>query len=70
MDAGERPYVYYFPYLKCPHSMNAIDKTIRVIWLKSEAEKITSKTETPSEEPPQTHPHLARFDHLVKKHGK
>lgn len=40
-DAGERPYVYYFPYSKCPHAMNAIDKKVRDIW-KTEENRINA----------------------------
>ena len=35
-DAGERPYTYYFPYLQCPFSQNAIDVKMKLVWTQNQ----------------------------------
>lgn len=37
-DVGCRPYIYYFPYLLCPFSQNAIDMKIKQLWTEHQLE--------------------------------
>ena len=66
-DAGVRPYIYYFPYLECPHSMNAIDIVIRRIWIRIEVERKQEReskqvsNQNPSNPQPPTNPDLEQI---------
>lgn len=56
-DAGERPYTYYFePWeLPCLHTRNAIDLTMRSLWVEHENQKNAERyPSTPQQNKPET----------------
>ena len=49
-EAGERPYTYYFDFIECLSTRNAIDVVMRSIYIASENEKY-ERANAPKEKP-------------------
>lgn len=65
IDAGQRPYTYYFRYLECEHSQNAIDRVLRRIWQRIEVERKEKNAKKPE---PKVNPNLP-YPMMVKTYG-
>ena len=64
-----RPYTYYFPYLTCPHSQNAIDVTLRRIWVRIENERAKEREQAKPKIPNPKTPGLPS-PMMVRSYGK